>query len=281
MDSRTGLFALIGDPVGHSKSPDMMNAALREVQLPNVYLAFKVAPSHLQDAVAGFCALGVKGWNVTIPHKVAIMDYLDAVDETAQAIGAVNTVVYENGKWVGYNTDGPGYLRSLEEEWSLPFSQLNVVIVGAGGAARAVGYTLAKAGVPHITVLNRTPAKAEALGRHLSSLTQSEARSLNEGRKAIEKADLIINTTSVGMVPRCDETPVPVEWLGRGQYVSDLIYHPQETVLLRGAKARGAQVQSGLGMLVYQAAIAFEKWTGKEAPVPLMKQVLAASLKDT
>lgn len=281
MDSRTGLFALIGDPVEHSKSPDMMNAALREMQLPDVYLAFKVEPSCLKDAVAGFRALGVKGWNVTIPHKVAIMDNLDMIDETAQAIGAVNTVVYENGKWVGYNTDGPGYLRSLEEEWSLPFSSLNVVIVGAGGAARAVGYTLAKAGVPHITVLNRTLSKAEALGRHLSSLTQLEAYSLNEGRKAIGKADLIINTTSVGMAPKVHETPIPVEWIGQGQYVSDLIYHPRETMLLRGAKARGAQVQSGLGMLVYQAAIAFEKWTGKEAPVPLMKQVLSASLKDT
>ncbi|WP_312853814.1 shikimate dehydrogenase [Thermoactinomyces mirandus] len=281
MDSRTGLFALIGDPVGHSKSPDMMNAALREVQLPNVYLAFKVAPSDLKDAVAGFRALGVKGWNVTIPHKVAIMDYLDAVDETAQAIGAVNTVVYEHGKWVGYNTDGPGYLRSVEEAWSLPFFGLNVVIIGAGGAARAVGYTLAKAGVSRITVLNRTLAKAEALGRHLSSLTRSEALPLTEGKKVIEKADLIINTTSVGMFPDRDETPVPVEWFQRGQYVSDLIYHPRETTLLRGAKARGARVLSGLDMLVYQAVIAFEKWTEKEAPVSLMKQVLAASLKDT
>ncbi len=281
MDSRTGLFALIGNPVGHSKSPDMMNAALREMRLPNVYLAFKVEPSFLQDAVAGFRALGVKGWNVTIPHKVAIMDYLDAIDETAKAIGAVNTVVYENGKWVGYNTDGPGYFRSLEEEWSLPFTRLNVVIVGAGGAARAVGYTLAKAGVPHITVLNRTLSKAEALGKQLSPMARTEVRPLNEGKKTIEKADLIINTTSVGMVPKCDETPFPVEWLGRGQYVSDLIYHPQETALLRGAKARGAQVQSGMGMLVYQAVIAFEKWTGKKAPVSLMKQVLATSLKDT
>ncbi|MGA8944283.1 MAG: shikimate dehydrogenase [Thermoactinomyces sp.] len=281
MDSRTGLFALIGDPVGHSKSPDMMNVALKEVQHPSVYLAFKVESSHLKDAVAGFRALGVKGWNVTIPHKVAIMDYLDAIDETAQAIGAVNTVVYENGKWVGYNTDGPGYLRSLEEEWSLPFSELDVVIIGAGGAARAVGYTLAKAGVPHITVLNRTPAKAEALGRHLSSLTRSEGLPLDEGREAIHKADLIINTTPAGMAPKCDETPVPVDWIRRGQYVSDLIYHPQETALLRGARDRGARIQSGLGMLVYQAAIAFEKWTGKKAPVSLMKQVLSDSLKDT
>jgi shikimate dehydrogenase len=140
---------------------------------------------------------------------------------------------------------------------------------------------LAKAGVPHITVLNRTPAKAEALGRHLSSLTRSEGLPLDEGSEAVNKADLIINTTPAGMAPRYDETPVPVDWIRRGQYVSDLIYHPQETALLRGARDRGARIQSGLGMLVYQAAIAFEKWTGKKAPVSLMKQVLSDSLKDT
>lgn len=281
MNSQTGLFALIGDPVGHSKSPDMMNRALEEKGLPYVYLAFQVAPEQLKEAVSGFRALGIKGWNVTIPHKVAIMDHLDAIDEMAQAIGAVNTVVYEEGKWVGYNTDGPGYLRSLEEEWDLPFSKLNVAVLGAGGAARAVCHALATAGVPEISVLNRTVEKAEALGKHLSSFTRTRAFPIKEGRNVIEQADLVINTTPVGMHPHCDATPVPTEWFREGQYVSDLIYHPRETALLKGAKERGAKVHTGLGMLVYQAAIAFEKWTGEQAPVSTMKQVLSASLDDT
>ncbi len=280
MDSQTGLLALIGDPVGHSKSPDMMNRALKNHGLPYVYLAFQVAPERLKEAVNGFRALGVKGWNVTIPHKVAIMEHLDEIDESALAIGAVNTVVCEEGKWVGYNTDGPGYLRSLKEEWDLPFPKLKAVILGAGGAARAVGYALATAGVPEISVANRTVEKAEALANHLASFTQTRAVSLKEGKDVIEKADLVINTTSVGMHPDRDATPVPTEWLHEGQYVSDLIYHPRETALLKGAKQQGAKVHEGLGMLVYQAAIAFEKWTGVPAPVSLMKQVLADSLKE-
>jgi shikimate dehydrogenase len=280
VDSQTGLLALIGDPVGHSKSPDMMNRALKNHGLPYVYLAFQVAPERLKEAVNGFRALGVKGWNVTIPHKVAIMEHLDEIDESALAIGAVNTVVCEEGKWVGYNTDGPGYLRSLKEEWDLPFPKLKAVILGAGGAARAVGYALATAGVPEISVANRTVEKAEALANHLASFTQTRAVSLKEGKDVIEKADLVINTTSVGMHPDRDATPVPTEWLHEGQYVSDLIYHPRETALLKGAKQQGAKVHEGLGMLVYQAAIAFEKWTGVPAPVSLMKQVLADSLKE-
>jgi shikimate dehydrogenase len=280
VDSQTGLLALIGDPVGHSKSPDMMNRALKSHGLPYVYLAFQVAPERLKEAVNGFRALGVKGWNVTIPHKVAIMEHLDEIDESALAIGAVNTVVCEEGKWVGYNTDGPGYLRSLKEEWDLPFSGLKAVILGAGGAARAVGYALATAGVPEISIANRTVEKAEALANHLSSFTQTRAVSLKEGKDVIEKADLVINTTSVGMHPDRDATPVPAEWFHEGQYVSDLIYHPRETALLKGAKQQGAKVHEGLGMLVYQAAIAFEKWTGVPAPVSLMKQALANSLKD-
>ncbi|MBH8597341.1 shikimate dehydrogenase [Thermoactinomyces sp. CICC 10523] len=274
-------MGLIGDPVAHSKSPEMMNAAFEQLGLPYVYQAFRVAPAELEEAVNRLKAQDLIGFNVTIPHKVAIMDLLDDLDQTAAEIGAVNTVVRREGKWIGTNTDGPGYLRSLIEEWNPAFSELSAVILGAGGAARAVGYTLATAGVPKITVANRTLDKAEALAAHLSQWTKTEAVLLADSRAEVEKAQLVVNTTSVGMHPHTEESPVPCDWLRQGQIVSDLVYHPKETLLLRQAKEKGARIHTGLGMLVHQAALALEMWLQKKAPVSLMKEVLEASLTGT
>ncbi|UWE02885.1 shikimate dehydrogenase [Laceyella sacchari] len=278
IDSHTGLLGLLGDPVSHSKSPVMMNAALAELNAPYVYLAFRVSPSALEEAVRGLRALDVKGWNVTIPHKVAIMEHLDGLDDTAREIGAVNTVVKREGKWIGYNTDGAGYLRSLQEQISFEPAEQRVVLLGAGGAARAVGYALAAAGVSSITVANRTVAKAEELAHHLSRYTQTKAVAVNDSRKEIEAATLIINTTSVGMVPRTEEMPIPGEWLNAHHLVSDLVYHPRMTALLQAAKAKGAIIHTGEGMLLHQAALALELWLGKKAPVEVMRKVLEASL---
>jgi shikimate dehydrogenase len=278
IDSHTGLLGLLGDPVSHSKSPVMMNAALAELKAPYAYLAFRVSPSALEEAVRGLRALDVKGWNVTIPHKVAIMEHLDGLDETAREIGAVNTVVKREGKWIGYNTDGAGYLRSLQEQVSFEPAEQRVVLLGAGGAARAVGYALAAAGVSSITVANRTVAKAEELAHHLSRYTQAKAVAVNDCRKEIEAATLIVNTTSVGMVPRTEEMPIPGEWLNAHHLVSDLVYHPRMTALLRAAKANGATIHTGEGMLLHQAALALELWLGKKAPVEVMRKVLEASL---
>jgi shikimate dehydrogenase len=278
IDSHTGLLGLLGDPVSHSKSPVMMNAALAELKAPYAYLAFRVSPSALEEAVRGLRALDVKGWNVTIPHKVAIMEHLDGLDETAREIGAVNTVVKREGKWIGYNTDGAGYLRSLQEQVSFEPAEQRVVLLGAGGAARAVGYALAAAGVSSITVANRTVAKAEELAHHLSRYTQTKAVAVNDCRKEIEAATLIVNTTSVGMVPRTEEMPIPGEWLNAHHLVSDLVYHPRMTALLQVAKANGATIHTGEGMLLHQAALALELWLGKKAPVEVMRKVLEASL---
>ncbi len=276
--SQTGMLGLIGHPVAHSKSPDMMNCACRELGLPFVYLAFDIDPQELGQAVEGMKALKFRGFNVTIPHKVAVMDYLDELDESAKEIGAVNTVVENSGKWVGHNTDGIGYLRSLTEEIAVQLDQQRVVMLGAGGAARAVGFALATAGVERITVANRTLAKAEQLANHLAKWVKTEAIKLDEAQSHIAKATLLINTTSVGMHPNTDQLPIPADWLHAKLIVSDLIYHPRETDLLAAAKALGAKTHNGMGMLVHQAAEAFTLWMGQRPPVQQMKKVLEAAL---
>lgn len=278
IDSHAGLLGLLGDPVSHSKSPDMMNAALVEMGKPYVYLAFQVNPSGLKEVVQGFKALKVQGYNVTIPHKVAIMDYLDGLDETAREIGAVNTVVKQGDKWIGYNTDGQGYLRSLKEQHRLDLAEQRVAILGAGGAARAVGYTLAKAGVSSMVIANRTAQKAEELARHLSRFTETKAVAMADCQADVEQATLVINTTSVGMVPETEATPIPTEWLSSNQLVSDLVYHPRMTALLRAAAAKGATVHTGEGMLLHQAASALELWLGAPAPIRVMRESLEIAL---
>lgn len=273
--AQTRPLGLIGHPVSHSKSPLMMNAAIKKQQAPFVYLAYDIVPQQLKQAVQGLRTLQFQGFNVTIPHKVAIMDYMDEIDETAEAIGAVNTVVKRNGKWIGTNTDGLGYLRSLQEEMNLNLTEQRVVIIGAGGAARAIGYVLAKAGVAHITIINRTIYKAEHLATHLSQWSNGiEVRSLADAKVQIKKATCVINTTSVGMHPHVEEMPIDADWLHEDCIVSDLIYTPSRTKLLHAAKDKGARIHNGMGMLLYQAAIAYEHWTGNKAPVATMRAAL-------
>ncbi|PTM59553.1 shikimate dehydrogenase [Desmospora activa] len=269
---------LLGRPVAHSKSPQMMNAAFQHRNLPYVYLAFDVEKERMADAVVGMASLGFQGFNVTIPYKVAVMDYLDEVEEAAQAIGAVNTVVRQENRWVGTNTDGEGYLRSLSDETGFNPRGEAVTIVGAGGAARAVGYALARAGAASIAIVNRTPAKADELAHRLSRWTKAEGIAPARLGEAIARSSLVVQTTSIGMHPHVDDTPIKKELLHAGLLVSDLIYHPRETRLLREAKEAGILIHEGLGMLVHQAALAFERWTGREAPVESMRQRLEESL---
>ncbi|WP_108021560.1 shikimate dehydrogenase [Melghirimyces profundicolus] len=272
---------LLGHPVGHSKSPEMLNAAYRREGLPFVYLAFDVAPGDLESAVTGLRVLGFKGWNVTIPHKVAIMDHLDDIEESARAIGAVNTVISEGGRLIGTNTDGAGYLRSLVSETGMDPVGQRVVLLGAGGAARAVGYALARAGVERITVANRTESRAEALASHLGRWTKTSGIGLSRVEDAIREASLLIQTTSVGMHPDSSACPVDPGCLHGELLVSDLVYHPRETRLLKEAHRRGARVHGGMGMLVHQGALAFQRWTGQTPPVATMWDALEESLKET
>ncbi|WP_103109058.1 shikimate dehydrogenase [Brevibacillus reuszeri] len=279
--SKTQLVGLFGHPVSHSQSPMMHNAAFAQMGLGFAYVAFDVDPADLEDAVRGIRALGLKGINVTIPHKVAIMPMLDEIDPLAKRIGAVNTVVINDGRLIGYNTDGMGYVRSLVEETGIVLDQQIVTMVGAGGAARAVAFTLAEKGVKEIRIMNRSRERAQILAEHVGTIVPTKIVEQGDGMDAIADSSLLINTTSIGMLPNVQEMPVPPEWLHNKLTVSDLIYNPLETRLLGEARAIGATVHSGVGMFVNQGALAFELWTGQEAPTETMREIVLQQLKKT
>ncbi len=275
MNSKTVLHAVIGDPIAHSKSPLMMNRAFLELGLNSAYAAFHVSPGQLPAAIAGVRAFGLRGLNVTIPHKEAVLPLLDELDESARMIGAVNTIVNENGVLRGYNTDGIGYVRSLEEETGIELSGKTVAVIGAGGAARAIVYALAKRGVAQIWLVNRTLARAEELTQHFSQICSIGVLSLEQLPAHGHALDLLVNTTSVGMSPDVEQCPLQdLNWIDENIIISDLIYNPRVTKLMRLAAERGAKTHGGLGMLVYQGACAFEYWTGMPAPVQVMWQAV-------
>ncbi|MDK2816198.1 MAG: shikimate dehydrogenase [Moorella sp. (in: firmicutes)] len=279
----TGLVALMGCPVEHSLSPLMQNAAFAATGLDLVYLAFAVTPSGLPAALAGLKALGFRGANVTVPHKEAVIKYLDAVEPTAARIGAVNTIVNEGGRLNGYNTDASGFLRSLQEAGFNP-AGMKAVILGAGGAARAVAFALAGAGCTGLTIANRTLERAGHLAAALAGLSvlvKACALEEEELRPRVEEADLVVNATSAGMAPMEGAVPLPAVWLHAGQWVYDLVYNPLETRFLRDARQRGCRAISGLGMLLYQGAAAFTLWTGKPAPVEVMGEALRKAIQDS
>jgi shikimate dehydrogenase len=272
--AHTQALGLLGNPVSHSKSPQMLNKVWEILGIPAVYLAYDVQPEQLETAVKGMRALGFVGWNVTIPHKVAIIPYLDKLDATAEEIGAVNTVVQREGQLIGYNTDGVGYLRSLQEDTAFSVEGKTVTILGAGGAARAVCITLAKAGAKEIVIANRTVEKAEALAKVVNTWTKASAVSIYTVADSIARSQLLVNTTSIGMSPHTGVSPVSADVLHPDLLVSDLIYRPKATQLLQDAIAVGAKAHGGLGMLLHQAAVAVEHWYGQQAPIPQMRAIL-------
>lgn len=272
--TQTQLLGVMGHPIAHSKSPHMHNKALTAQQLPYTYLAFDVHPIDLPSAVHGMRALGARGWNVTIPHKVSIMPFMDEVSEDARLIGAVNTVVCEDGKLIGMNTDGAGYLRSLQEETGLNVKEQRILLIGAGGASRGVAFAFAQAGARHIVIANRTWEKAERLQKHLAPLIETKAIRLDEIERWIKDRTLIVNTTSVGMHPNTEASPLPAELLPEGAVVSDLIYTPAKTKLLKQAESRGCIIHNGIGMFVHQGALAYEQWTGVQPPLDVMREVV-------
>jgi shikimate dehydrogenase len=266
---KTKICALIGDPVEHSVSPLMHNAAYRKLGLDYLYLPFRVGKEHLAGAVDGMRALNFVGFNVTIPHKVAIISLLDELDDMAKKIAAVNTVVNKNSKLVGYNTDAAGFLQALLERNVDPVRK-NVVVLGAGGASRAICSVLAEKQA-HLLVLNRDSERARWLAEKIDGLTVLE---LNSGNleKALSSADILVNATSVGMYPAVNETPVPSKLLKTGLTVFDIVYNPVKTRLLQEAEVAGARAITGIDMLAWQGALAFEKFTGQPAPFTLMKK---------
>ncbi len=267
IDQHTRLYGVTGYPIGHSLSPTMHNRAFSAKGLNAVYMAFETRD--IAGGLKGMRALGIKGMSVTLPHKSAVIPLLDEVDGLAKRIGAINTIVNDDGRLVGYNTDAVGALKALEEK--LDLSGKTCVIIGAGGAARAIGFILKENGV-ELVVANRSAERGKALALSLACPFMP----LSEMEKAT--ADLLINTTPIGMIPRKDRCPVPEQILKKGMAVMDIIYNPLETRLLKMARDRGCLTINGLSMFIHQGAEQFRLWTGLEAPVSVMMSAVKEAL---
>ncbi|HSW64195.1 MAG TPA: shikimate dehydrogenase [Dissulfurispiraceae bacterium] len=279
ISGKTRIVALLGHPVGHTLSPRMQNAAFRSVGLDCCYVAFDVQPSSLPDAVLGMRALGLLGANVTIPHKESVSALLDEVDSEAVFIGAVNTIVNRNGRLCGYNTDGLGFMRSLVDE-NIAAAGKQVLILGAGGAARAVAYYLAQEAA-ELVLANRTPEKAERLAADLTGLGAGvRGVSMEDIQHAafLDDMDIIIHATSSGLNPS-DPPLIDSSLFNERQVVCDLIY--RDTPLVLGARQAGARTLTGLGMLLWQGVLAFELWTTLAAPVDIMRHALMESRQNS
>jgi shikimate dehydrogenase len=278
----TRLCAVIGNPVGHSLSPALHNAAFNALGLDFVYVAFRV--EDLKSAIGGMRALeNFRGMSVTIPHKIEIIDYLDDVAEVDRFIGSVNTVINEDGRLYGFGTDGPGALKALLDA-GVSLEGMRILIFGAGGASRAIAFTLASfAALDRLVILDINEPVMQTLAEDLragTSVTVETAYPDNESiAKRVPQADIIINCTPVGMHPKDDSTLIPAEFFKKGQVVFDVVYTPLETRLLRDATSRGCRVISGVEMFINQAALQFERFTGESAPVEVMRQVVMERLK--
>lgn len=281
ISGKTRVCGVIGDPIEHSLSPIMHNAAFQALEMDYVYLAFKVKPVCVPDAVEGMRALNIRGLNVTMPHKKAVMASLDRIDLSAQIIGSVNTILNKENLLFGFNTDGVGAVKALKEN-GVALKGSKILLLGAGGAARAIAYAMAKE-ADELTVLNRTVKDAQTLSKLVEKAASkrivSGSLSLEDIDANLQDSDILINATSVGMKPRPDQTPVPVELLRKNLAVMDIVYNPLETKLARDAKALGAKVISGVEMLIYQGAASFEIWTGKSAPVEVMRKAALTHLQ--
>ena len=274
----TNIVGLIGHPVEHSFSPPMHNAAFKKLGMDYAYVAFDVDPKNLKSAIEGAKSLNIKGFNVTIPHKIQVMDYLDEIDEVAGLIGAVNTIDFKDMK--GYNTDGIGAVKAIEEVTSIKGK--NVVVAGAGGASRAISFYIAKYGADSLTILNRNVEKAQKLAGDVSDsdlIANVNSDSVSQINSYLDDADILIDTTPVGMHPHIDDEPITTsEHMHEDMAVFDAVYNPNETVLLKEAIKAGAKPVYGIKMLLYQGAESFKIWTGQDAPVDEMENALKQTL---
>lgn len=288
---RTKVCGIFGHPVEHSLSPPMHNAAFAALGLDYIYVPFPVSPVGLPQAIAAVRALGLAGVNVTVPHKEAVLPLLDELSKAAALNGAVNTIVNRSGRLYGDNTDGSGFLRSLAEDAGFLPAGKTALVLGAGGAARGVAVQLALAGVKSLILANRTERRANELAASLSERTGVETavapwpdsgntwtagdgsgdKTLDE---AVRNSDLIVQATSLGLDGGAALPPLNYALLGPEKVVCDLVYTPPDTPFLKQARKYGARTVSGLGMLLYQGVLAFELWTGKAAPVEVMREVL-------
>jgi len=273
------IYGIFGFPVEHTFSPGMHNAAFKKLGMDACYVPFAVNPERLGEAVRAVVPLGLRGLNITVPHKEKVIPFLDHLTQDAKMIGAVNTIEISNGKLVGHNTDGRGFLRSLTEHAGFNPKGKKILFIGSGGAARAVGFSLALAGANAISFLDIDRKKAEALARDMRNKTGVMVASIDPEAFAdyASDADCIINATPLGL-KSSDPLPMAKKYIMKKHLVCDLVYNPAETALLKAAKAQGAQRLPGIGMLLFQGVIAFEVWTGKKAPTATMKNALTRQI---
>ena len=265
---------MIGDPIAHSLSPVLHNAAFAALELDWAYLAFEVPAESAADAIAGMRAFGIDGLSVTMPHKSAVAAAVDELTAVAEALGSVNTVVRHGGTLVGHSTDGAGLVAALRADEGFDPLGARCVVLGAGGAARAVVHALAEAGSAKVAVAARVRGKAEVA----ATLAGHRGQVVDVLEQEVREADLIINATPVGMGNAGIPFEVSSAWLGAGQVVVDLVYDPPVTPLLLLARERGAVAVNGLGMLIHQAAAAFRLWTGEDPPLEVMSAAAAGAL---
>jgi shikimate dehydrogenase len=270
---KTKIFGLIGDPIKHSLSPAMHNAAFKELGLDCVYLPFKVPKSMLADAMGGVRTLGISGLNVTHPHKEGVVNFLDELNPVAKMVGAVNTIKNLNGKLVGFNTDGEGAAQALINSTG-KLQGKKVLVLGAGGAARAIAFSLIQNGV-ELSIANRTVSKGKALANSIEQQLGKRVKVLSMERdyltREIKNTDILINATRVGMSPAANQTLVTSDMMHPGLLAFDIVYEPLQTKFIQEARKVGARTLTGIEMLIHQGAISFQIWTGMPAPVDVMR----------
>lgn len=283
IDGRTKLIGLTATPIGHSLSPAMHNMAFRKLGLNCVYMAFEVGNEELADVVTGFRALGLRGWNVSMPNKTKILPLLDELSPAAQFAGAVNTVVNEDGKLIGHITDGTGYVRGLQQN-GVDIKGKKITLLGAGGAATAIAIQCAIDGASEIHIFNtddqfydRAVKNADIINNEIQGInckaTVNRLDNLELLKASIANSDILTNGTGVGMKPLEGQSLIPdVSWLRPELIVSDVVYIPRKTKLLEMAESVGCKAINGLGMMLWQGAKAFEIWTGQEMPVEYVKE---------
>jgi len=274
ISGRTRFVAIFGDPVEHTLSPAMHNTAFSELGMEYAYIAFHVTPGGLGEAVRAIRSLGFAGANITVPHKERVMEFLDDVDDEAARMGAVNTIVNDNGRLSGYNTDGRGFIMSLREDGGFDPASRRVFVCGAGGASRGVCFALASAGVRRIYLYDVDGPRMERLVMEANSAFGRDfVRPSILDPDFIRGADLVVNATPLGM-RESDPLPMPEGSFRAGQVVYDVVYNPAETKTLKAARSAGAKGVNGLGMLLYQGVLAFEHWFGRTPPAESMKRAL-------
>ncbi len=275
VSGETMVFALIGDPIDHTMSPTIQNAAFRSTRLNAIYVPFRVERARLRFAIQGLKSLGVRGFNVTTPHKTAMFQYLDEVETNAAEIRSINTVKCDQGRLTGFNTDGAGAISALIEAGVSPAGK-SILLFGAGGAARAIAHSLAGQRC-EINFVNRTVSRARRLARlmHVKFGIKANCVSLSGQslRRHVQSADIILNASAMGMAGN-ENLPIHKRWLRSDQWVFDIVYRPVKTLLLRNAVLAGARTIDGLDMLVGQGACSFTIWTGKKAPVSEMRRAI-------